>query len=104
MSRARELDAKPPVAVEPQKRPDDAESRKDGTTGPLATCFIEQRQNGPDQMYNDIQDDQDAMVKRQVQDNLRRAYDSTLPESGGDRFAALLDRLRDKQAGRARRH
>ncbi|WP_169310875.1 hypothetical protein [Cereibacter changlensis] len=55
-------------------------------------------------MYNDIQDDQDALVKRQVQDNLRRAYDSTLPDSGGDRFAALLDRLRDKQAGRARRH
>lgn len=92
------------VAVSPQSGNADAESPQSGTSGPVKTCISDETQNGPHKMYTEIQEEHDAMVKRQVQENLRRVYDAGLPDQTGDRFALLLDRLRDKQAGRARRH
>lgn len=73
---------------------------QDGTIAQSGSCQAPDARNGPEAMLSQMQDDPGAaLVKKHVEDNLRRVYDRALPEGAEDRFAALLTRLAKKQAG-----
>ena len=80
-----------------------------GTNAPGTDCDGSQTRNGPEAMFSCAQDDQArALVGKHLDENLRRVYavSAELADDAdalADRFAALLERIRKREAGALRR-
>ena len=80
-----------------------------GTNVPESDCDGSHTRNGPEAMFSCAQDDQArALVRKHLDENLRRVYAVSAELAGdadalADRFSALLERIRKREAGALRR-